>query len=373
MNAYPLAPFLTALAADGLQITIGEYARISLALQAGGAWTAARLRDTLLALLAKDEGQQEVMRRRFDEFFAPDVGGEGPHTPIDVQRALADLREMAHAQPAPSPPSPGPWSAPEPVEEEPARESRFRFKWWRAVAGVLLVGMLGALLRLVIVNPDVTPAPAPSATWTVEQTGTYSSTSTLTPTGTSTSTPTLTPTPTPPLPGPEDPWKLYAAMAAFGLLGALLYGLLLWRRHRGPADQAPEWDRAGPRHFSLGAIGGQPAPRLDDETLGQLADSMGYFQSEESGRTLNVEASIEATLRSGGIPTLEFYSRARIRSLLVLEDAYAEATTWNPVARELAEGMARRGVPVTYGRFDGCPDRFRTEDGSMVHLVDLED
>jgi hypothetical protein len=88
---------------------------------------------------------------------------------------------------------------------------------------------------------------------------------------------------------------------------------------------------------------------------------------------LNVPASIEATLHSGGIPTLEFSKRRQVRSLLILEDVFAEATAWNSIARELAEGMRQRGVPVLYGQFSGSPERFKTEDGSVYHLEDLED
>ena len=81
--------------------------------------------------------------------------------------------------------------------------------------------------------------------------------------------------------------------------------------------------------------------RIED----QLADSMGYFQSQQRGKALDVPASIEATLRQGGLPALKFYKRKQIRSLLVLEDAFAEANAWNPLAGELAEGLQRRGVP----------------------------
>ena len=91
----------------------------------------------------------------------------------------------------------------------------------------------------------------------------------------------------------------YAALAAFVLLVALLYSLYIWRSRKIPQDEPAYWDPAGSRHFSLGSIGGQPAPRLDDETLNQLADSMGYFQSQQRGKALDVPASIEATLRQG--------------------------------------------------------------------------
>jgi len=172
---------------------------------------------------------------------------------------------------------------------------------------------------------------------------------------------------------PSSEWQQYAALAAILLLSALIYGLYIWRSHRIAEDKPARWNEAAPRHFPIGSIGGKPAPRLDDEALNHLADSMGYFESEEGGRNLNVLASIRATMQNGGTPALAFFNRKQIRSLLVLEDVFAEAATWNPMARELALGIAQRGVPVIYGRFQGSPEQFKTEDGTFHRLDDLED
>ena len=168
-------------------------------------------------------------------------------------------------------------------------------------------------------------------------------------------------------------WQKYAVAAACLLIVALLYGLYLWRSRKIPEDTAAQWNEEGPRHFPLGSIGGNPAVRMGDDILNQLADSMGYFQSEQAGKALNVPASIEATVREGGVPALEFYKRKQIRSLLILEDVAAEPIKWNPIAGELAEGMIQRGVPVLYGRFTGSPEQFKTPDGSVHRLEDLED
>ncbi len=65
MTEYPLDRFLTILAAEGIRPGRRDYDRIGLLLQTGGQWTIARLRDTLMALLAKDEDQQEIFLRCF--------------------------------------------------------------------------------------------------------------------------------------------------------------------------------------------------------------------------------------------------------------------------------------------------------------------
>ncbi|MCP4105054.1 MAG: DUF1566 domain-containing protein [Desulfobacteraceae bacterium] len=170
-----------------------------------------------------------------------------------------------------------------------------------------------------------------------------------------------------------DTWKTYAVISGIFLLLTIIYGLYLRGLKTGPRDRKPDWNKDAEGYFNPGTIGSNPLPRLDEETLGFLADSMGYFKSRQPGRNLNVQASIKSTVRQGGIPACVFFHRAQVRTLLILEDAYAEAIEWNPIAGELADGMIQRGVPVLYGRFRGSPETFRMPDGSVYHLDDLED
>ena len=62
-----------------------------------------------------------------------------------------------------------------------------------------------------------------------------------------------------------------------------------------------------------------------------------------------------------------------MRSVVVLEDLFAEPLSWNTVAAELASGLRQRGVPLLHAFFRGIPDRFHTESGLEMHLEDLED
>ena len=99
---------------------------------------------------------------------------------------------------------------------------------------------------------------------------------------------------------------------------------------------------------------------------------MGWAISAANGRPaeLHVEETIRESLRAG-YPVLRFLPGREICRLLILEDTWAEARAWNTVPRELADGLAARGVPVTHGLFDGLPVRFRLADGSAE--CDLED
>jgi hypothetical protein len=103
MTMYLLDRFLNLLAADGLRLTSRDYERVGLVLQTGGQWTIARLRDTLMALLAKDQDQQEIFLRHFEEFFGPLPDAPDQIAQLDIQRVLADLRALAPARP-PAPP-----------------------------------------------------------------------------------------------------------------------------------------------------------------------------------------------------------------------------------------------------------------------------
>jgi formylglycine-generating enzyme required for sulfatase activity len=176
-------------------------------------------------------------------------------------------------------------------------------------------------------------------------------------------------------------WLIYAGISAIILLLTLLYALHLWRLAKGTnskrsakkAEKQTNWNEKGPLFFHPGIIGGNPAPWLDEETLSYLADSMGYFKTAQPGKILNIASSIKNTVKQGGIPSPSFEKQKQIQTLLILEDEYAEALDWNPISKELAQGMQRYGVPVIYGKFQGSPERFRTLDGMVYHLDELED
>jgi formylglycine-generating enzyme required for sulfatase activity len=176
-----------------------------------------------------------------------------------------------------------------------------------------------------------------------------------------------------PLPEKTLGWLVYVCLAVLFLAGAVRYGLYLRRTRRIPDDEEARWDPNGPRHFSRAVIGGDRPPILRDDLLDHLADCMGYFQSERTGKVVDVPASVRAAVDAGGIPVIMFEKRRQTRALLILEDRFAAAAEWNPIAKELAAGMDRRGVPVIHGWYDRSPGKFKTPDGSGHHLEDYED
>ncbi len=364
LQPIPLQPFLLTLSAEGFRLTVRDYERIALLLSTSGPWSILRLRDALRALLARDEEQGERFDACFATCFDLDLELDPALAEIDVRQALALLEKVppVNVDPPPPPPSPPP---------PPLPPRRNRRSWWLPLALVLPVALLIGVARI-LVPPDPPPPVAPTAV-------------------------------SPPLPtsSPVDmglgyrnyrnapvavemttferprsgAWVLPFGLGLLLLSASAFYGLVLYpRRH--PPDEEPasfDPDPQLPRHFSLGAVGGTPAPLLGDADLDELADTLGYFASSESGPTLNVPASVEDTLRRGGVPTLRFFRQRRLRSVLILEDRRSEARRWNTLPGELAAGLSQRGVPVIHGSFVGTPDRYTTPDGAIHLLEDLED
>ena len=363
---FPLQPFLLALNAEGFRVTVRDYERIALVLRTSGPWTIQRLRDSLRALLTHDQDQRE----RFDDCFAtcfdPALETDPELAKLDLSQTLAYLEALAHPEqpvlPVSEPPLPL-----LPLPPTPLRRRR----WWLPLA--MLLSVVGLLALVIAVFARPLPAPPPPvavvptpisepAAATGQQYRTYRNVPVIAA-----------------LSSFERP-RSSAWLLPFGLGLALLcsagaYGLAIYVR-RNPTDDGParfDPDPRRPRYFSIGAIGGTPAPLLSDAALDELADALGYFASDEAGPELNVPASIEGTLRRGGVPALTFYRRRRLRSVLILEDSRAEARRWNSLPGELAAGLSLRGVPVIHGDFARTPERYTTADGAIHLLDDLED
>ncbi len=372
MNHIPLYSFLISLESDGFRLTVRDYERIRIALGSGGEWDVARVRSVLAALLVKDEEQRENFLRRFDRFFAPSLKGRPEDLRIDVQKVLEDIQNftrqsktaLLHERET---------EPKGPVVSKPPVVERRRPGKPVIAALLLLLICAGIALTFLLRSPpkqQIKPQPTPQ---TIETT--------------------LPLAPDEPLQKPQqriyhipvvedvrpslitgkDEWKKYAWLSGLLLILAILDGIyLFWYSKRPVKDKGPEWDKNRERHFPLETIGGKPAPRLDEATIAHLADCMGYFRSEAESKELNVAASIQASTDKGGVPEVVFYKRKQIRNLIVLVDTFAEALAWNPIAKELAQGLSRLGVPLLYGMFRGSPEQFFLEDGRTYYLEDLE-
>jgi DAACS family dicarboxylate/amino acid:cation (Na+ or H+) symporter len=396
-----LKPFLDLLAADGIKITISDYSRITLALRAGGPWSLECLRGVLLALLVKSPEEERLFLQRFESFFNSDLNTDidteflplpqpvkSPLRPIIVELSPTEIyskstnfalnvkgynfstsasiifdghtvstqfissEQLSADVPAALIKTVGERKI---VVQDKGHDSNvvtlkvdrkpwplYRHKSLIALGALFL---LAALTYYVIVNrpqnkpePDVVPPIAASPS----------------------------PTPTPPPPS-LDIWVL-AYIALIATLIVLVYFFL----RRLPSKSRPLFDPAAPRHFNLGLIGGKPAPFLDSTTLDYLAGLVGYGLSKVNSGSLDMRASVEFAARAGGLPTLVYCKQKLIKTIYIIEDALAESSVWNSVPRELAEGLALRGVPVIYGKFYDSMERFELADGTTYWLEELD-
>gem|GEM_PF-204996 len=469
MRIIPFQSFLASLASDGICMTIRDYRRIQLVLQTGGFWTFERLRDTLSALLAKDQYQQTIIWRRFEQFRELKPGEEKLFADINIQKALEDLQQLTQGCNISQKSN----THIKKMKEEPIQKKTNIKKSWLKIKLLVALSIVLIYAGVLAIQHFISTSPQPviglsttklnfSEKGTKEITinnrgsvplhiedikisGPYADDFSLigeyknrTIAAGESYNISVKFFPVSNIEGSriasleifydasnspqiinlkysvstysisidtryakvydieeiknESLANVYDAkefvyepleisekcIYIVGIVLALAWFALCWFLYfwfisKISEDKSVEWDENKPSHFSVGSIGGKPVPSFDEETLSELADSMGYFQSEHAGKVLNLRASIEATVRCGGIPAIEFYKCKKVRSLLILADAYAEPTAWNPIAKELAMGMCCQGIPVLYGEFIDTPEVFRTEDNLKYYLDDFED
>ena len=144
MTDFPLRSFLITLERDGIFLAVRDYDRIALVLGTDGEWTLGRLRNVLVALLAKDPDQRELILRRFDDAFDPNLPPlvRELALPVEIDRLRGELARNQPRHPDETPPL-----------RSPSRSvpTSARKPWWErrpvkvAVLVVLLalIGILG--------------------------------------------------------------------------------------------------------------------------------------------------------------------------------------------------------------------------------------
>jgi hypothetical protein len=151
-STFQLSTFLYALESDGIRLNVRDYVRIQRVLGCDDGWTLDRLRDVLLALLAKDATQRELVGRRFDAFFDADI--KGPATrQVDLAEIRAELQAFFKGRAAPrvKPRSPMRLTPVAPVAALPDPRRWQRLALYVSLAG-LVVGLL--IAGWIITHPD---------------------------------------------------------------------------------------------------------------------------------------------------------------------------------------------------------------------------
>jgi formylglycine-generating enzyme required for sulfatase activity len=370
-SVFPFAEFLQWLkTVEGLNlhVTLVDYRRIQRALSAEADWTHAKLQQVLAGLLAHSHEQQAVFAQAYRQFFAvPEA--DNRQVPLDMARVRQELQRLVQRSPIPQPDNPQPDQPPVVIGSDVKPPVR----WWKSTAfrwvmelllGLLLVFGGQAVYHLVKQNDtlaqiDPTPKPAdiPANKPVSEQIDIK---------------PSAPPAPTVETPSPASTapalWWWLLPLAGLGFTAYA--GYRRWQLERIPRlPTSPPCKGDGAAYFDPAQIGGKMPEWLDKDTLDYCADSVGFFITEESSHEPDMPATIRATAAAGGIPDIRLLRRKQLFHLLVLVDSLAEGTRWNPLAQELADGLRRRGLPVTVGQLQGSLREFRTDDGQQRGLL----
>lgn len=135
---------------------------------------------------------------------------------------------------------------------------------------------------------------------------------------------------------------VFAAGAVILVVAASLGTAEFFARRKLRRFRPPPYATGGPI-FQAGLVGGPPR-RLSEHDLDVVAELLLYAPVDRDEDRIDVAASIERTVRAGGLAEVMHPERARVVSVLLLEDAWSTGRLWNPIAAELAEGLDRRGV-----------------------------
>ncbi|HKV39012.1 MAG TPA: hypothetical protein VJX67_07355 [Blastocatellia bacterium] len=349
-----LDPFLASLSGSNILVGIDDYKRISLALAGSANWTLPKLRYVLAALLVRDSGHEQEFEARFDAFFRE----EGQIGVFDLKRALSDLQatslesvDGATRQPfwEPMTLTGQPWkwgrTAPSLVAKLLHRIGRSR----KTPAVLLLALSAFAFAAMCLKLWSARSAPDPQGGGGGGFAG-------------------------PPIRFAQVPWiEVLGILAGWVILSLLVAGLVTWcfdllRLH---GRKTPETLIPGARMFQF-IHDGLSDKQLDTASLDRLARLISYFQTRDRGSRLDLAASTYATVRRGGLPSLVYRKPRRLQTVLILQDTFSDLIAWDRNSKELAKGLANRGLEIIEGDFHGSPEQFRTADGQRLYLSDLE-
>jgi len=171
------------------------------------------------------------------------------------------------------------------------------------------------------------------------------------------------------------PWKssaveyrwLWASLALIAWSSALFFWWTYQNRARLPeAAPAP---RGGPAWAPLSALASQGPALLDAEQVRTLVWGVGRFVSEDLTRRLDLERTVAATARSGGVPIVHYQRATYPREVWLWRDTQSEDALSRRLVEELTLSLNRAGLPVRSGVFRDFPEWVRWQEGQEYGRV----
>lgn len=310
----PFDTFLELLRAKGYGVSLHEYAATATLLEHWDRTNPTELGDALAALIGRSADEVDGIRRVFRETYVP-----APALPaareVNAPVSFSFLRQHA---------------------------------WAFAATAAILLGIATAVA--VIRRPAITTQqtsgavvpPVPTCNCpTAEQAVT------------------VPPPPEPPLPAPPMRIERRPAAAAVGagFLAALAFFWSIKVREQRRTWLRDAWSTVraslpGPFQFDE-VVRDRPArlPKSDVEDAATLLGRV--FSKRGLARTLDVRATIRATLRRGQMPTLVTKPRRIAETILVVQDVGQEMRLWEGKVEGFLFDLRRQGIALERMYFDG--------------------
>ena len=178
---------------------------------------------------------------------------------------------------------------------------------------------------------------------------------------------------------PELSSRSYGRLAGLGLIAGAAaflarYGMRIReaaiREGRDRLRHAVE-DLPGPPTYTLDV--GRLAPAFDRGALDDAATILGRQRSSDRrGDEIDVDETLDRTLRAGLAPTLVFRAQRAPEPLVVLLDVAPAMALHRRTAGEVIDGLAARGVALERWEFSGDATVVRFEgEGAPIRLKQL--
>lgn len=175
----------------------------------------------------------------------------------------------------------------------------------------------------------------------------------------------------------------YARLIGAALLGpAAASAAIAWLVHRAWRRRLREAQRfggqalevaPGPSLFWLAAGDRRWPPLLGVEAREALVWGVDQAASDEPTRYLDEDATIAATIESGGLPSLRFRGRRSLRRVWLWHDQSAAGPIGARLCAEVQHTLHGYGLTVEVGHFSGLPEQLEREDGRLLSLDALEE
>jgi hypothetical protein len=164
-------------------------------------------------------------------------------------------------------------------------------------------------------------------------------------------------------------WELGLGISTW--LAAMGLWLALKRRRWLPEPEPLPTPKGAPRILLQGEPVGPVL--LDPEQQEALVWGIGHFEAEALTRKLDIPATVRATARAAGIPTLEFHSARYQREVwLWLDEAAADANLAR-LAEEIEGLLSAHGLAVERATFWGVPWFLSTAHGQVFAPKEVEE